>query len=309
MGKIKILLLNLPIPDFIKDFQRGNSQIFSSYIESIIINKKLNNIELIKLPRKIIETYNNNGLVNEIIKLKPDIVGFSSYLWNIERNIDISIKLKNSGIITITGGPEISLQNQYLLENNYFDYFIEYEGEYLLIDLINKFKNKSNTDNFISNKINVNFNDFIFTYTKITDDYKTDRLFYLEMERGCPYKCNYCAYNKFRKEITPIDFDVFKKCIDEIYIKDIDEIYLLAPTLNRDKKRFKEYLNYIISIKNKNKKNWIRTIPAIPLWNAEMINNTVKDMNGSNKRETMVGNIIFAISRQSSAIRRLIAES
>lgn len=254
MKKIKLLLINLPIPDFIKDHQRGNSQIFSGYIESIIINNKLNNIELIKLSRKVIETFNNNALVDEIIKIKPDIVGFSSYLWNIDRNMDIAVKLKGSGIITITGGPEISRQNKYLFENSYFDYFIEYEGEYLLIDLINRLKSKNTNDNFLSDKTNINFNDFIFTYTKISDDYKVDGLFYLEMERGCPYKCNYCAYNKFRKEITSIDLEIFKNCIDEIYKKEIDEIYLLAPTLNRNKKRFREYLKYIINVKNKSGK-------------------------------------------------------
>lgn len=257
MNKLKVIIINLPIPAFYNKVQKGNCNIFRDYFSSLIVNKNFNNnIELIKINREVLESYNNRALIDKIKKTNPDVVCFSSYLWNIERNIDIAKKLKEANIITITGGPEIDYKNKYIFESNAFDYYIKGEGEYELLMLLQKMaQNKKVEDKFIITREQVNFNFFLEHYIEKTDDFLYDGLFYLEIERGCPYNCCYCLYGKSREKITTIDDILYKKAIDKIYNNDrVNELYLLAPTLNRNRKNFKSYLEYIAKKRDENKR-------------------------------------------------------
>ena len=56
---MKFTLLNLPIPEPFQKYQRGNHQLFADYMERILNLKNINDIEIIKLSRDIIDRYNN----------------------------------------------------------------------------------------------------------------------------------------------------------------------------------------------------------------------------------------------------------
>lgn len=287
--KIKIILLSLPIPEFYNFHQKGNHQLFKDYFKSFLKVLNINDFEIIDIPRNIVDNFNNRGITKIIKSLNPDIVGFSSYLWNIERNIQISKELRKEGIITITGGPEIQLDNSYIFSNNAFDFYIIGEGEYKLLYLLNFIKNntyKINYDKNNYNKFNLykhidkkyNINDFqilsdtniksdkyeklkdlfiknyqnmILNYIEISKDYKTDNLFYFETERGCLFNCSFCAYSKFRKDILSLPNNVFSNMLLNILKKDIEEVYILSPTLNRNKNNFKYLLRNIIELQTK----------------------------------------------------------
>jgi len=224
---MKIILITLPVGDFYLNFQRGNHQIFNDLFKSYIYAKNIKGIEIIELPRYIIDNYNNKALLNEILKLKPDVVGLSSYLWNISRNLSIAKELKQHNIVTILGGPEVTKDNDFIFNNSiYFDYLIEGEGEYKLLYLLEQLKNKSNKKYELKNNILNLQTEFFMLYDKIienyidiTDDYKNDGLFYFETERGCPFNCSYCAYSKFKNKILTIKKENFKKYLNKIFLK------------------------------------------------------------------------------------------
>lgn len=253
---MNVIILSLPIPEIYDKYERGNHQLFCEYLQSLIKIKGINDINIIKLKRDIIDRYNNKKIVEEILKLKPDVVCFSSYLWNIDRNIKIAKELKNSDIITITGGPDIQIDNDYIFkENNVFDYYVIGEGELTLLEiLLNIKKNKTIT------KINygkeIDFNEYLEEYFNITDQYTFDKLLYIEIERGCKFKCNYCAYGKSRESIKKIDLEIFKKALKNFWNnKNIEEIYLLSPTINHNKDFFKNIMKDLIYFKNKYNNN------------------------------------------------------
>jgi radical SAM superfamily enzyme YgiQ (UPF0313 family) len=246
MKKIRVLLINLPIPDYYRSIQRGNTQLFGDYLRSLVDAEKT---ELLKLPREILEGYNNRALAAVILDLKPDIVGFSSYLWNIERNMDLSARLRQAGITTLSGGPEIAAENDYILADR-FDFYFTGAGEYALAEFLDRYgEHKEQHGATIKSVKQIDFNTFLPGYLQHTDDYTYDKLFYLEVERGCPYKCVYCAYNKSNTQITSIDPVVYAESLKKIFTFDINEIYLLAPTLNRNRDHFNYYLDAIIAQK------------------------------------------------------------
>jgi anaerobic magnesium-protoporphyrin IX monomethyl ester cyclase len=50
------------------------------------------------------------NIVTDLIRKKPDVIGFSCYIWNIEETIKVIniIKKINPAIQIIAGGPEVS---------------------------------------------------------------------------------------------------------------------------------------------------------------------------------------------------------
>ena len=70
-------------------------------------------------------------ILEEIIKEKPDVVAFSTYIWNVEMISRLSeiIKRVNPNIEILYGGPEVSYDSMVYLKENVGDYVIEGEGE------------------------------------------------------------------------------------------------------------------------------------------------------------------------------------
>ena len=101
-----------------------------------------------------IEEYTINNYKDEIMadiyKKKPDFIGFSCYIWNIEYVEDISRELKK--VLPDThiwyGGPEVSFNSEdYLKSHSYVDGIMIGEGEETICKLIryyNSIKDRTN---------------------------------------------------------------------------------------------------------------------------------------------------------------------
>ena len=61
------------------------------------------------LPITEYERFTFDELVEQIVMHSPDVVGFSSYLWNFKLNLDLgrAVKLKLPNALLIYGGPEV----------------------------------------------------------------------------------------------------------------------------------------------------------------------------------------------------------
>jgi len=144
-------------------------------------------------------------IVEDILHEKPDIIGFSCYIWNIEfiRKVATLIKLVDSKIEIIYGGPETSFNPVEFLGNNTGEYLIEGEGEETYRELIDfKINNKIDGNDINCKNIKglyskdkghvyyggkrplMNMNDIVFPYD-IDDDLK-NKIVYYEGSRGCP---------------------------------------------------------------------------------------------------------------------------
>jgi len=152
-------------------------------------------------------------ILEEILSSKPDLVAFSCYIWNIDyvKAVSSLIKLVNSKIEILYGGPEVSFDCEAFLVENIGDYVIEGEGELTYNEFINwkitcekssKASNISGIQNILGLYYRKNggigyngkrplmdINQVVFPYN---EEEFTNKIVYYEASRGCPFSCKYC---------------------------------------------------------------------------------------------------------------------
>lgn len=144
-------------------------------------------------------------ILEEIIREKPNVVAFSTYIWNVEIVSRISnlIKRVDSNIEILYGGPEVSFDSRTFLKENVGEYVIEGEGEKTYRDFILYKLGKMKLDEVrgLHYKINgevysnekrplMNMDEIVFPYEK--DEDLSNKIVYYEASRGCPFNCKYC---------------------------------------------------------------------------------------------------------------------
>lgn len=149
-------------------------------------------------------------VVEEILSRKPNIIGFSCYIWNIGfiKKVATLISLIDSSIEIFYGGPEASFDAQSFLMNNVGDYLIEGEGEETYREFIEMRLLKKDRDPYDFINIRglytktptgiiyggirklMDMNKIVFPYKD--NDELENKIVYYEASRGCPFNCKYC---------------------------------------------------------------------------------------------------------------------
>ena len=144
-------------------------------------------------------------ILEEIIKEKPDVVAFSTYIWNVEiiSRVANLIKRVNPKIEILYGGPEVSFDSIQFLKDNVGEYVIEGEGEKTYRDFLlyklgemdlekvrglhYKFEEKVYSN---EKRPLMSMSEIVFPYEE--DEDLSNKIVYYEASRGCPFNCKYC---------------------------------------------------------------------------------------------------------------------
>ena len=202
-----------------------------------------------------IKEFNIKNTVEEIteyiVSNQYEAVGFSCYIWNIELVKKILFQLKKHNITIILGGPEVSYDASYYLENELCDYVIKNEGEETFNLLMKYFHKEINLEDIP----NLYHKDG-FTFDKLVDISKSkmayhllndlsNQIIYIETSRGCPYRCGYCMASLDNK-LRFFDIEEIKNQI-LILINNGGRIFkFLDRTFNANKKNFLSLIDFII---------------------------------------------------------------
>lgn len=196
-------------------------------------------------------------IINHINQEKINIIGFSSYLWNIEKILDISFFIKQNfpNIKIMLGGPEVGFDARYYLTKYHqIDYIISNDGEnsfHELLEFLDNLRPIKMVSNlryldqgtYIENEIKLPDLSKIKLATLDVNDLK-NRIVYLESGRGCPYKCSYCTASLDNKvRFFPLD-DVIN-IVKILMEKEVKTVKFLDRTFNANMKYMIDILDFI----------------------------------------------------------------
>ena len=208
----------------------------------------------------------NNHLLeiaNQIFDAKPDVLGISCYIWNIElvkQLLPLVHKLLPDCKI-ICGGPEVSYETKEFMEAfPMVDFVVRGEGEIatkaLLSDLLAEksidqidikgvAKRLDNVTIDENMAITVsNLDDIVFPYDDQDIEALKDRIIYYESSRGCPYSCKYCL----SCATSGVRYRSLDKVFEELtyFIKhNVRQVKFVDRTFNADKKHYLPILEFI----------------------------------------------------------------
>ncbi|AZU61319.1 B12-binding domain-containing radical SAM protein [Neobacillus mesonae] len=149
------------------------------------------------------------NIVSDLYLQKPDIIGFSCYIWNIEETLKVVNMLKkiDPSISIVLGGPEVTYDTAWWMENYpEIDFIVIGEGEQtfklLLIEMessqafenvpgIAYRKNGQIHSTLQSNKLDLKELPSPYRFSEDIPQL-AKRVTYIETSRGCPFSCQFC---------------------------------------------------------------------------------------------------------------------
>ncbi|MGL4368837.1 MAG: B12-binding domain-containing radical SAM protein, partial [Spirochaetota bacterium] len=146
-------------------------------------------------------------------------------------------KTHRPGITVIFGGPEICA-NSFLFseKREMVDYFVSGEGEWFFDRFFSE-KFDSHQQSLCGNRLYIQPQNELKQMNDITEPYTAgelpqsyDNSIFLEMTRGCFYRCSYCYYSKNNHQVREADSALLFNAVEK---GNLSEIYVLSPTFSR----------------------------------------------------------------------------
>jgi anaerobic magnesium-protoporphyrin IX monomethyl ester cyclase len=149
------------------------------------------------------------SITADLFSRKPDVIGFSCYIWNIEETIAVVDMLRKvlPNVKIVLGGPEVSYDTQeWMSRLPAVDFIVMGEGEETFRDLLRQLAGeqkyhfvfgmayRKDTEVVITPprpKLDLNV---IPSPHRFEQDIPTlrNRVVYFETSRGCPFNCQFC---------------------------------------------------------------------------------------------------------------------
>ncbi|WP_284037510.1 B12-binding domain-containing radical SAM protein [Neobacillus sp. 114] len=149
------------------------------------------------------------NIVSDLHQQKPDVIGFSCYIWNIEETLKVVNMLKkiDPSLIIVLGGPEVSYDTREWMEkHSEIDFIVMGEGEQTFKQLLTELNTNKNIENVHGvayrdngnlastpqrNKLDLKELPSPFRFPEDIPQLGK-RVTYIETSRGCPFSCQFC---------------------------------------------------------------------------------------------------------------------
>lgn len=213
---------------------------------------------------------NLDGTCREIVARRPDVVGFSCYIWNMLDTMELCRRLRAAlpDLFIVVGGPDVSSVPWKALDNYpWIDIVVRGEGEETFRELLHLWGEHGSpfrgqrlqnikglayrTDDGIAlterRPFLENLDLIPSPYLNGCLDLATEkRTILFETYRGCPFKCSFCFYPKdYGNLLHHFSLPRVEHDLRQVLASGVESIYLMDPTFNVPPKRAKEILRII----------------------------------------------------------------
>lgn len=250
-----VLLVQLPIPPGGMEPVRGNVPLAAGYLKLMAYRRGLlGQFDVEIFPAWLASSLGDTALVEAILRYRPCLVGFTCYLWNIERTLCLARRLKerDPSLAVLLGGPEITADNPWVLHEEAVDYAAIGEGEQTFVELLQALAaggpmgpiaglwTRSQAQPPPRRTLS-NLDEISSPYLEGMLDGADEQLLLLETVRGCVFKCKFCYYPKSYPGLAHVSPARILANLQYAAEREVREVVLLDPTLNQ-RRDFAEFL-------------------------------------------------------------------
>lgn len=203
---------------------------------------------------------NLDHICEDIISSGYDVVGFSCYIWNIDyiKPLCQKLKEKNPNIIIILGGPEVTYEPEYFINQFDIDYVMSGEGEETFPQLLTQIDNKQKIDvcgvsylGHISKEVatcDLKYIEELPSPYDLPQDLqdKNKKILYFETSRGCPFQCQYCL-SSLEKGLRFFSREYLEKQLDIVIHSGAKVVKLLDRSFNANVEHALFILEYLFT--------------------------------------------------------------
>jgi len=205
--------------------------------------------EVVILPPELAERLGDTGLRDAILALRPDVVGFSLYVWNAARSLALarSLRAARPELRVVVGGPECQADNPWLAGAGGFDVAVRGEGERTLPELLHAWRTGRPLDQVPGLLLPgpqglqatpgraplASDGPLPSPYLGGHLDPRGEGLMLVETSRGCRWGCAFCAYRQSRAELLLFEPARLEAELELAQRLGIPEVYLLDPSLDQ----------------------------------------------------------------------------
>jgi len=246
---VKVALIQLPLQSHDYAYSRENIPLAAGCLASYASSGGVP-AEVLICPQEIANLGGDEAILRWLEALRPDMVGFSCYLWNIQRTLFLcsSIRQRLQGCLIVLGGPEVTPDNAFLLAHELFDVGVVGEGEDAFAELLRAAACGMRDFPDIPGLLLRRGSGFVFTGKRglmrnldaIPSPYLggmlapgLNRGMVMETVRGCPMRCAYCYYHKSAPVVRAFSRDRVANELRWAVQGGIDEVTLIDPCFGR----------------------------------------------------------------------------
>lgn len=172
-------------------------------------------------------------IVEQLLAQKPEIIGFSVYIWNVSETAAVITLLKqiSPGTIVVVGGPEVSFANDLPDLTDQADYVVTGPGEISFRQLCEDLVRKKPMASKLIAGASASLDQLELPYAFYNDEDLRNRLIYVEASRGCPFKCEFCL-SALDRTAKPFELGRFLDAMDDLYRRGARNFKFIDRTFN-----------------------------------------------------------------------------
>lgn len=200
------------------------------------------------------------SVAEQILETQAEVIGLSVSIWNV-RQTEVLIKqlrTTNPQLIIFVGGPEVTYEPEFFLENWAIDYVISGEGEFVSGELFAELElgNRAVDIPGVSYQGHISkalVQADIEKLVLLDSPYQLEedraslkhRVIYFETSRGCPYQCQYCL-SSLEKGVRYFPKSYIDDNLNYFIQSDAKLIKFLDRTFNLNKKHTAHVFDHLI---------------------------------------------------------------
>lgn len=185
------------------------------------------------IPRLLADHGGDAAIVAWLAAFEPGLVGFSASMWNVDRSLWISRRLRESrpGTRVVLGGPEVTA-GAGVLASPHADFFVIGEGEQPFARLLEDLVAGRKPGRVLASSAPLDLARLPDPWTSGAVERRPGDPVHLETTRGCAHRCSYCHYARSMPGVRSFPRERLAAIFPWARQHGVPEIYLLDPSFS-----------------------------------------------------------------------------